>query len=337
MSDTAAIAATDCQSMHRSTKRYALKTCNLGVSMAPAQKISVLLVEDSPVQSAAIAIALKETGHTVKTASDGEEALLVLGDQQPDIVLTDLNMPGLSGLDLLKISRKQFPDLPVILMTGDGNQDVAAEALRHGAASYVAKDKSMGALLETIDRIVASSSSAHSFGYLLDNIQRCQYSFILNNDRALVVSLVHYVQHLASRVGLVDPQELRNLGTATEEALLNAMYHGSLEVPDELREMEPDARSAFVEVRRRQEPYASRRIQIDIETSKDAIELLVRDEGPGFNHKQRFSKLNVNEGTVSIPKDMRGLVLMHVFLDEVEFRGCGNEVRLLKRLHASEE
>jgi CheY-like chemotaxis protein len=302
--------------------------------MEAKRNVEVLLVEDSPTQSVAITFALEKTGHIVHIASDGEEGLLKLGEHQPDVLLTDLNMPGLSGLELLKIVRQRFPHLPVILMTGEGNDAVVAEALQNGAASYVAKDKSMGALLETIDRIVGASTFAHSFGYLLDSIERCHYSFALKNDRALVVSLVQYLQHLASRAGLTDQEERRNLGVAVEEALLNALYHGSLEVPGAFREMEQEARAAVVEERCRAAPYKDRRIHVTADITPEAVEVIVRDEGPGFDYRARFGSLGAEDGTVVVSGGMRGLILMHMFMDEVEFLGTGNEVRLVKRLAA---
>lgn len=300
--------------------------------MEPKRNVEVLLVEDSPTQSLSISYALKSTGHVVHTASDGEEGLLKLGEHQPDIVLTDMNMPGMNGLELLQVVRQKFPQLPVILMTGEGNEAVAAAALKNGAASYVAKDKSMGALLETIDRIVAASTSAHSFGYLLDSIERCHYSFVLKSERALVMSLVQFLQHLASRAGLTDGETRRNLGVALEEALLNALYHGSLEVPDTFREMEQDARTALVAERCRTAPYKDRRIHVTADVTSTAIEVVIRDEGPGFNYAERFGTVGADDATFAVGAGMRGLILMHMFMDEVEFRGAGNEVRLVKRL-----
>jgi len=181
---------------------------------------------------------------------------------------------------------------------------------------------------------VAASSSAHSFGYLLDSVERCHYSFVLRNDRALVVSLVHYVQHLASRAGLVDKEEIRNLGVAVEEAVLNALYHGSLEVPPSFRLMEQESRAELVEERSRQAPYAERRIHVTVDVNQDAIGIVIRDEGPGFNYHERFNSLGDNQSTFILSEGLRGLILMHMFLDQVEFQGCGNEVRLLKRLPA---
>ena len=302
--------------------------------MESKRKVEVLLVEDSPTQSLSISYALQSTGHTVYTASDAEEGLLRLGEHPPDIVLTDLNLPGMSGLELLNIVRERLPHLPVILMTGEGNESVAANALSNGAASYVAKDRSMGALLETIDRIVGASTSAHSFGYLLDSIERCHYSFVLTNDRALVVSLAQFLQHLASRAGLTDQQQLRNLGVAVEEALLNALFHGSLEVPPEFREMEQEARNAIVEARCQTAPYKDRRIHVTADVTSAAVEVVIRDEGPGFDYRSRFESLNAEDGTFVVGSGMRGLILMNMFMDEVEFRGAGNEVRLVKRLRA---
>ena len=117
----------------------------------------VMIVDDEPINAEVVQVYLEGSGFKrFITCSDSTKALAMVMVHQPDVLLTDLNMPGLSGLELLKIVRQRFPHLPVILMTGEGNDAVVAEALQNGAASYVAKDKSMGALLETIDRIVGA-------------------------------------------------------------------------------------------------------------------------------------------------------------------------------------
>src|ERR1700722_9974854 len=69
-------------------------------------------------------------------ANNGKEALDVIPRDRPDLVLTDLQMPELNGLELVDALRDKFPALPVILMTAHGSEDIALQALRRGAASY---------------------------------------------------------------------------------------------------------------------------------------------------------------------------------------------------------
>lgn len=294
-------------------------------------KANLLLVEDSPVQGTAIKIALTKSGYEVDVAKDAEEALQKLRGSQPQLILTDLTMPGMSGLELLKIVRHQFPDVPVILMTGDGSEEVAAEALKSGAASYVSKDRSMGDLEETISRVIQASTTAHSFTYLQDSIEQCHYRFRLKNDRALLVSVTQFAQFLASRAGVVSGEDRRNLGVALEETLLNSLYHGNLEVPQGFRDMEQPARSKLVEQRTTEEPFASRTIQLTLDVTADEFKAVVVDDGPGFDFQERFAMIGVGSGDFMVTSGMRGLILIHMFMDEVEFLGRGNEVHLIKR------
>src|SRR5262249_49705046 len=72
-------------------------------------------------------------------ASDGQEALTVIEAEKPDLVVTDMQMPGMDGLNLVRRVRIKYPLIPVILMTSQGSEEIAIEALRRGAASYVPK------------------------------------------------------------------------------------------------------------------------------------------------------------------------------------------------------
>ena len=82
---------------------------------------------------------LERTGCAVTLASSGEEALAKLAANEPEIVLLDLRLPGMSGLDVLKIIRERYPAIDVIVLTGHGSIDTAIESIRMGAFDYVAK------------------------------------------------------------------------------------------------------------------------------------------------------------------------------------------------------
>jgi DNA-binding NtrC family response regulator len=98
---------------------------------------SVLLVDDEPGVLFTLSELVVDRGHRAITARNGTEALAKLDDA--DAVVTDLSMPGLSGLDLIAQIAQRDPSLPVILLTAHGNERVAVQAMRQGAYDYIAK------------------------------------------------------------------------------------------------------------------------------------------------------------------------------------------------------
>src|SRR5690349_13770360 len=101
---------------------------------------TVLVVDDSPIDRR-LAGGLLENHFAcdVQFAADGKEALQQIERVAPDLVLTDLQMPEMNGLELVAAVKRDYPFVPVVLMTAQGSEDLAAEALRRGAASYVPK------------------------------------------------------------------------------------------------------------------------------------------------------------------------------------------------------
>jgi len=108
---------------------------------------NILLVEDEPLIREAFALRLSERGYVVQTARSGEEGLALLRSSPPDILVLDMVMPGLSGLDLLKEVREADLEIPVILLTARGTVKDAVEAMRLGAFDFVTKNIDLDELL----------------------------------------------------------------------------------------------------------------------------------------------------------------------------------------------
>ena len=87
-----------------------------------------------------------------------EEALESMQRGMPDVVICDLQMPEMNGLELVEAVTREFPAIPVILMTARGSEEIAAEALRKGAASYVPKSRLADNLYDTVNRILAAAA-----------------------------------------------------------------------------------------------------------------------------------------------------------------------------------
>ena len=101
--------------------------------------IAILLVDDEPGIRKVLGMALADQGHSVKTAASGREALALIDPAHPQIVLTDIKMPGMDGIELLKAIKQIQPLAEVIIITGHGDMDLAIRSLKHGAMDFITK------------------------------------------------------------------------------------------------------------------------------------------------------------------------------------------------------
>jgi len=115
--------------------------------------VKVLLVEDERTLAVPLADALEAAGHEVVVVADGAGALARLAEERPDLVLTDVRLPGASGIEVLKRARSLDPPCPVLVMTGYASVDQAVEAMRGGAVGYLQKPFPMEALLAQVERV----------------------------------------------------------------------------------------------------------------------------------------------------------------------------------------
>jgi DNA-binding NtrC family response regulator len=116
-------------------------------------KRSLLIVDDDPRVRTSLVSALADEGTAVRAAEDAESALAALADGSAGIVLTDVKMPGMSGLDLLRMLKDRSPDLDVILMTAYDDLPLVAEAMREGAADFLVKPLDLHQLRSVLDRV----------------------------------------------------------------------------------------------------------------------------------------------------------------------------------------
>lgn len=116
--------------------------------MPTDQRPTLLTVEDDPIVRKAIASYMEEQGFSVFEAADGEKGQLAFHEHRPDIVLTDLRLPRMDGLELLNVIHELSPDTPVIIVSGMGTRDDAIKALQIGAWDYITKPISDMAMVE---------------------------------------------------------------------------------------------------------------------------------------------------------------------------------------------
>jgi CheY-like chemotaxis protein len=293
---------------------------------------NILVVDDSALdRTRAGRLLEKETGLQVAYAVDGRAALSEIQARIPDLIVTDLQMPEMNGLELVEAIKREYPSIPVILMTARGSEDIAAEALRKGAASYVPKSRLGDQLRETVNRILAAAGHDRMQSRLMHSLEECHCRFRLRNDAELIEPLVAELQAMLRCMPLGDESERLRVGVAIKQAILIAQHHGNLEVP--LMEAQSDADiMALIEQRCSERPYEARTLVIDARISPTEAAFSIEHEGPGID----VSKLPANlEAAASDSGWLSGFVMLPSVMDDVHYENGSRSIVLIKKAAAA--
>ena len=293
--------------------------------------MSILVVDDSPIDRRLASGLLTRAGFATRVAANGDEALASLAEHRAELVVTDLQMPKMDGLVLVEAIRARYPDVPVILMTAHGSEDIAVRALQRGAASFVPKRDLARSLADTVRSIL----SVRDFDEAPLSVRaQARARWDLGNDLGEVTAVVGVLETRLTRVALVDETSRIQVSVALREAIVNAMLHGNLELPSTLKESDPDAHDRLAEERRRLSPYLERRVRVTLSEAPGAVTYVVSDDGPGFDLT-----------TIPDPTDPanlertsgRGLFLIRTFMDDVTHGDGGRTITMVKRGAGGEE
>ncbi len=291
-----------------------------------------IVVDDSPTQALDLRQRLVRGGFQVAIASNGNEAIKAVERQPPDVVLTDLAMEEMDGLELVRRLRRNHPGLPIIVLTAEGSEESAVAALKAGAAGYVAKRNLSRDLYRTLENVLLLSRAARAEHQAATRLTMTRSQFVLGVDPALLSPLIGRLQNNMRRLNLFDETEQTRISMALREALANAVEHGNLEASSKLREDDEAVYHRLLAERRQQSPYRERRVFVTDEETREGVRYTIRDEGPGFDP----SKLPDPTDPANLENvSGRGLLLIHAFMDEVRHNATGNEITIVKHVPAA--
>jgi DNA-binding response OmpR family regulator len=272
----------------------------------------ILLVDDDSGIVDFLTTALREEGQ-LEHAFSGEEALDCLQRTSYDVVLTDLKMPGMDGIELLRRVHEIRPDARVIVMTGDTAPDFVAASLRNHAFCYLLKPFTVNALKDAIYNALSCTDGADDFRILsakptwISLLLRCKLEVadrILNFLRAMDMDLSH--------------EDQDRVATVFRELLINAVEHGGQSDPD-------------------------KRVKLTYIRTGSTIIYYLNDPGEGFSfdriphaaisndpadpvaHTEIRDQLGIRPGGF-------GLLMTRKLADELIFSEKGNEVLVVKYL-----
>ena len=196
---------------------------------------NILVVDDERLQREAYETALSGMGHHITTASSGEAALKFVEQRRYDLVLTDLKMTGMSGMELLQNLIALDPSMSVILITGHGTIESAKEALRNGAFDYLEKPVDTETLLETVNRalrkldelnaeIISASPNMDLVKRMIVKVARSNSTVLIRGESGTGKELIARAIHNQSPPRLTEVFQAVNCAAISESLLESELF-----------------------------------------------------------------------------------------------------------------
>jgi two-component system NtrC family response regulator len=184
-------------------------------------KKRILVVDDDESLRWVTQAQLQQSGYDVAAAADATSTLEQIRNSPPDLVITDLKMPGMSGLDLLKAIRTEYPEIIVIMVTAFGTVENAVEAMKAGAYDYITKPVNMDELRLIVNRGLEHLDLREEVRILRSSLDK-KYGFenILGQSNKLL-----YVLDMAARAAQATSTVLIRGETGTGKELLAKAVH----------------------------------------------------------------------------------------------------------------
>jgi len=266
--------------------------------------IHVLIVDDDHEVMTMLADIVKELDLTPVTASHGQEAMEKLKAQKIDLIITDLIMPKMGGLELIKQSRQLNAKIPIAVISGHGEAQNVIEALNRGAYNFVSKPftiKEIEAIIKKGLRLREFSLGTHK---ILEGIRNYTEINIPNNPHYIPPATLYVVRECQWR-GIDDEDQLSNVSVCADELLTNALIHGNALDED-------------------------KKISIQLMFDAEKFTMSFEDEGRGFDHRKLMAALSVEH---VVPPTKRGLFIVKSLMDELSFNESGSKVTAVKYIN----
>ena len=271
----------------------------------------VLIVDDDPEVHTLLIAALEAPGRRIESAYDGLAGLRCIEAAPYDLVLTDVNMPGIDGLALLERIRRVRPGTRVLVMTVANTPENVIAAIRKEAFSYFSKPFTINSVSEMVDHALSSSVSENDI-----EILSAQPNWLELRLRCKMETADRILQFLRELSIGVPTSEKENVAVAFREILLNAIEHGGGSDPNKT-------------------------VTVTYVRAQRAVLYRVRDPGKGFSlekltHAAIANPLDSPVEHVEVRErlGMRpggfGIFMTRELVDELIYNEAGNEVLLIK-------
>lgn len=297
----------------------------------PKAPLALVVDDDEDSRRILVKVAQRQ-GFRVEEGVDGVEAVRLQRALRPDLILLDVSMPGMSGLDALKEIREEDPHVMVVVVSGAEEPEVGERALDLGAVNYVNKPFDVREIRFVLERIRGAFQEEADLRPALDLLRERRTVLEVGNDVDRLSSVVAYLgrELRAHYPGFDVPVTETKL--ALYEALANAVEHGNLEIDYDQKTSamaEDGGIRALIERRRADPRLRDRRVRIEAEYEPQTVTWRIRDEGRGFSPKREECEHRLGDTSAL---HGRGLRLIRHYMDDVSWNPSGTEIRLTLRL-----
>jgi len=267
----------------------------------PARPSRILVADDEDALRELLQRFLETKGHQVVLAQDGREALKLFREQPFDLVLSDVRMPGLDGLQLLAAVKDINPRTPVVLISGYGDIETVVTALKAGAENFLAKPIRIDMLRRVVSQSLSLSARSERRADHFPNVTQ-QTKIETPSQQCYINDIIYLIAASAAAVGYVGHDLDNNLKLALVEAIMNAMEHGNKW--DE-----------------------TKKIRLTVTIDAEMFKIVIADEGPGFDPDKLPDPTSPEQ---LLAERGRGVFLMRAIMDEITYNESGNEVTMTK-------
>jgi CheY-like chemotaxis protein len=270
---------------------------------------------------------LSREGFEPIEAKDGESAIELYRSLKPPVVISDVMMPKMDGLTLLREIKAIDPGAAVILMTGHGNEEILLKALQGGATNFFKKPFNVRSLIMEIHKI---------FQYKVETVKSYLYSpFLVEESKTFSLTTGTPQYHpIINQITLQLPcllaeSEILNLKIGIEEMVINAIEHGNLGISfiEKCAAIEQGKFGDLLAARLRLGTVREKKVRISSKLTQEYFRISITDDGEGFDWRNLPELLPENLFAYA----GRGIFLTKIYYDEVIYNEKGNEVTLVKR------
>jgi CheY-like chemotaxis protein len=297
------------------------------------KEFKVLVVDDNISTVNALLKLLQENGYLADPAYNGTDAMHKISANDYDIVLSDIEMPNMNGLELLKRVRQDFDDIAFILMTDDMQQDYFIEAIQLGASDLIRKPVDRMHLLKSLRIQINKKKEIWDYLQVSECISQAEIKLTLP---PLMFQKVDFIKIFTKffRTNLnLNNKVVNELLLCMEEMLYNAFIHGTLNLKLHERTLSYEDYKKLIQYKIQQPDIAKKRIHLClfVDQENDKIVFEVEDEGDGFDHKLWTEKSNSYDG-IQLDEYGRGISIIYYLTDKVTFDKDGRLIRIEKKL-----
>ncbi len=295
--------------------------------------MKILIVEDDYASRLFLESLLESNGHEFRSAENGIEGLNIFEEYNPDIVLTDIKMPIMDGLELLEAIRDKNSDAIIVIITAFGSENYAIQALHLGANNYLKKPVSGQELLRLLKKYKAVISGKYSPESLPGKLINRTFSLEFKSEFGKIPKIVDKIM-IESAIE-IDNSEKVNIELGLVELITNAVEHGNLGISyiEKQHALDEGNLSELFNERIHDEKYKNRKIKVDFYTDEEKYQWTITDDGDGFNWK------NIPDPTDQehiLELNGRGIFISKFLFDKIEYFGKGNIVSATKIIFKDE-